>query len=45
MLGSLVGPGPAAAIGGISSLVGTAAITLALPALARFRTPREPVAP
>jgi MFS family permease len=42
LLGSLAGPGPAAAIGGISSLLGTAVIALAIPALARFRTPREP---
>lgn len=39
VLGSLVGPGAAAAIGGASCLIGTAVITLTIPALSRFRTP------
>jgi MFS family permease len=44
VLGSLYGAGAAAAIGGVSSLVGTAVISLAIPALARFRTPRDETA-
>jgi len=43
VLGSLYGPGAAAAIGGVSCLAGTALITLTIPALSRFRTPREEV--
>jgi MFS family permease len=43
LLGSIAGPGAAAAIGGASCLVGTAVIALTLPALARYRTPREAV--
>jgi MFS family permease len=45
LLGSIAGPGAAAAIGGASCLVGTAVIALTLPALARYRTPREAVRP
>jgi predicted MFS family arabinose efflux permease len=39
VLGSLTTPSASAAIGGLSSLAGAAALTLALPALIRYRAP------